>query len=144
MTRLFPCSQNIEKYPSVGFTCVNKTDPRQHIFSRNFAPFWGLPEDPVTGSYHCALAPYWSKQLEGVKSGDEIVGGQGGKRRGDVKCVWLEDEGRVLLRGTAFEGKHHFICINCQWLVDRFDTYMELLSRDRCYEDGVRKTLTYG
>ncbi|KAJ9123109.1 hypothetical protein QFC22_001299 [Naganishia vaughanmartiniae] len=94
---------NIEKYPAVGFTCVNKTDPRQHIHSRAFAPFWGIPEDPVTGSYHCALAPYWSRQLEGIKSGDEIVGGQGGKRQGDIRCVWLEDEGRVLLRGTAFE-----------------------------------------
>ena len=32
--------------------------------SRYFAPSVGVPEDPVTGSIHCALIPYWSKRLE--------------------------------------------------------------------------------
>src|SRR5579871_1510414 len=31
--------------------------------SRYFAPSYGVPEDPVTGSAHCALAPYWAKRL---------------------------------------------------------------------------------
>jgi predicted PhzF superfamily epimerase YddE/YHI9 len=31
--------------------------------SRYFAPAKGIPEDPVTGGAHCALAPYWAKRL---------------------------------------------------------------------------------
>ncbi len=31
--------------------------------SRYFAPSYGIPEDPVTGSIHCALAPYWAERL---------------------------------------------------------------------------------
>jgi predicted PhzF superfamily epimerase YddE/YHI9 len=31
--------------------------------SRYFAPSYGIPEDPVTGSTHCSLAPYWGKRL---------------------------------------------------------------------------------
>jgi predicted PhzF superfamily epimerase YddE/YHI9 len=34
-----------------------------HFISRYFAPWNGIPEDPVTGSAHTVLAPYWSGQL---------------------------------------------------------------------------------
>lgn len=33
------------------------------------------------------------------------MGVQGGKRKGEIRCVWLEDEERVLLRGSAAEGE---------------------------------------
>lgn len=97
--------QKIEKYTLVGFTASCASDSRRHIVSRGFGPLIGVPEDPVTGSYHCALAPYWSRRLEGLEAGDEIAGVQGGKRRGEIRFVWLEKEGRVLLRGNAVEGE---------------------------------------
>jgi PhzF family phenazine biosynthesis protein len=40
------------------------TDASEFDFvSRYFAPYWGIPEDPATGSAHCTLAPYWSGTL---------------------------------------------------------------------------------
>ena len=38
-------------------------DPGIDFVSRYFAPAFGIDEDPVTGSTHCCLAPYWSRQL---------------------------------------------------------------------------------
>jgi PhzF family phenazine biosynthesis protein len=38
-------------------------DPRAAIVSRYFCPAAGIPEDPVTGSAHCALAPHWAPRL---------------------------------------------------------------------------------
>lgn len=63
--------------------------------SRFFAPAAGVDEDPVTGSAHTMLAPYWSRRL-GKK---DLVGRQVSSRGGTVYC---EDEGdRVSLSGTA-------------------------------------------
>lgn len=63
--------------------------------SRFFAPGLGVPEDPVTGSAHCALAPYWSERLGRRR----MRGRQVSRRGGEVLC---EDRGeRVILGGTA-------------------------------------------
>lgn len=63
--------------------------------SRFFAPKYGIPEDPVTGSAHCALAPYWAERLgKTVLQARQIS-----KRGGDVGCE-IKSE-RVLLRGSA-------------------------------------------
>jgi PhzF family phenazine biosynthesis protein len=63
--------------------------------SRFFAPSKGVNEDPVTGSLHCRLAPYWSEQL-GKK---EFRAYQASARGGELH-VRLEDE-RVRLGGQA-------------------------------------------
>ncbi len=63
--------------------------------SRFFAPALGVPEDPVTGSAHCALAVYWSEEL----GRNELVGYQASRRGGVVRCVVEGD--RVLLSGKA-------------------------------------------
>ncbi len=63
--------------------------------SRYFAPQCGIPEDPVTGSAHTTLAPYWSKRLGKTK----MTARQLSKRRGDLVC---ETRGaRVLIGGTC-------------------------------------------
>lgn len=69
---------------------------KAHDFvSRFFAPKYGIPEDPVTGSAHCKLAPYWAERL-----GKTVLQArQVSKRGGDVHC---EMKGtRVLLSGQA-------------------------------------------
>jgi PhzF family phenazine biosynthesis protein len=63
--------------------------------SRFFAPQSGVAEDPVTGSSHCCLAPYWARRL----GKDELVGYQASERGGTVR-VRL-DGNRVILGGQA-------------------------------------------
>jgi PhzF family phenazine biosynthesis protein len=63
--------------------------------SRYFAPRVGVPEDPVTGSVHCALIPYWAKRLGKTK----LHARQLSQRGGELFC---EDRGeRVGIGGTA-------------------------------------------
>lgn len=63
--------------------------------SRFFAPQSGVNEDPVTGSSHCCLGPYWSRRL----GKDELVGYQASARGGTVR-VRVEGK-RVVLGGQA-------------------------------------------
>jgi predicted PhzF superfamily epimerase YddE/YHI9 len=63
--------------------------------SRFFAPRAGVDEDPVTGSAHCCLAPYWGTKLEKK----ELVGWQASARGGEVRMKWNGD--RVVLSGQA-------------------------------------------
>ncbi|WP_371782429.1 PhzF family phenazine biosynthesis protein [Streptosporangium subroseum] len=72
--------------------------------SRFFAPRVGVPEDPVTGSAHCALAPYWSGKL----GSDALVGAQLSERGGVVRTTMRGD--RVELAGhavTVLSGELH-------------------------------------
>jgi PhzF family phenazine biosynthesis protein len=63
--------------------------------SRFFAPRVGVDEDPVTGSAHCALAPFWSARLDR----EELVGYQVSPRGGRVRTRIAGD--RVMLGGQA-------------------------------------------
>ncbi|AUG81430.1 Oxidoreductase [Kitasatospora sp. MMS16-BH015] len=63
--------------------------------SRFFGPACGIPEDPVTGSAHTALAPYWAERLGRT----ELTGYQASPRGGSVRCELNAD--RVLLSGRA-------------------------------------------
>jgi predicted PhzF superfamily epimerase YddE/YHI9 len=72
--------------------------------SRFFAPTKGIPEDPVTGSAHCTLIPFWAKRLGKAKLSARQVSARGG----DLTC---EDRGeRVSIAGRAvlyLEGAIH-------------------------------------
>ena len=70
-------------------------DARYDFVSRYFAPGFGIDEDPVTGSAHCCLAPYW-----GGKLGKTELTGYQASSRGGVVGVGLR-AGRVALRGRA-------------------------------------------
>jgi predicted PhzF superfamily epimerase YddE/YHI9 len=70
-------------------------DPKYDFVSRFFAPGAGIPEDPVTGSSHCGLAPFWASRL-GKK---ELVGYQASERGGTVRVRLKGD--RVHLGGQA-------------------------------------------
>jgi PhzF family phenazine biosynthesis protein len=63
--------------------------------SRFFAPKSGIDEDPVTGSAHCELTPYWSKRLGKTMLSAQQVSARGGE-------LFCEDQGeRVLISGRA-------------------------------------------
>jgi len=70
-------------------------DSGYHFVSRYFAPAGGIPEDPVTGSAHTALAPYWSQRL----GRDGLTGLQASDRTGLVHTAVHGD--RVHLTGHA-------------------------------------------
>jgi PhzF family phenazine biosynthesis protein len=63
--------------------------------SRFFVPSLGIPEDPVTGSAHCTLVPYWSKRLGKASLFARQVSARGGE-------LWCEDRGeRVKVAGRC-------------------------------------------
>jgi predicted PhzF superfamily epimerase YddE/YHI9 len=76
--------------------------PGADFVSRMFAPAAGIPEDPVTGSAHCTLGPYWFGRLGRT----ELTGYQASPRGGTVGVRGVAD--RILLTGhavTVFSGE---------------------------------------
>jgi predicted PhzF superfamily epimerase YddE/YHI9 len=75
---------------------TSKGDGAPYDFvSRFFAPYFGVPEDPVTGSAHCALTPFWANRL-GKKT---LLARQASARGGDLICT---DAGaRTILEGPC-------------------------------------------
>jgi len=65
------------------------------MVSRFFAPHYGVPEDPVTGSAHCALTPFWAKRL-GKKT---LKARQASARGGDLLCT--DDGARTIIQGDC-------------------------------------------
>lgn len=70
-------------------------DPRFDFLSRFFAPRVGVDEDPVTGSAHCCLGPYWGGRL-----GKTVMTAFQASSRGGIVHVRLVDQ-RVVLGGNA-------------------------------------------
>ncbi len=87
------------------FSALSKVDARGIVVtapggkvdfvSRFFGPQVGINEDPVTGSAHTSLTPYWANVL----NKKELVAKQVSKRGGDLKCELMED--RVRISGSA-------------------------------------------
>jgi PhzF family phenazine biosynthesis protein len=76
-------------------TIVTAPGDDTDIISRAFAPGAGIDEDPVTGSAHAVLAPYWAARL----GRDRFTAFQASARGGYVDCMLAGD--RVVLRGTC-------------------------------------------
>jgi PhzF family phenazine biosynthesis protein len=73
------------------------------VVSRVFVPAWGVDEDPVTGSAHAALAPFWAERL----GRDSFTAFQASSRGGRVECRLAGD--RAILGGrcvTVIEGRY--------------------------------------
>jgi PhzF family phenazine biosynthesis protein len=90
---------NIDAIAALDVFAVIVTAPGREadFVSRFFAPRAGVPEDPVTGSAHCTLIPYWSARLRKKK----LRAFQLSKRGGEVLC---EDCGsRVVIGGQAVQ-----------------------------------------
>lgn len=74
---------------------VTAPSERADFVSRFFAPRYGIPEDPVTGSAHCTLVPYWAARLGKRQLHARQISARGGE-------LFCEDQGeRVLLAGFA-------------------------------------------
>ncbi|GJK88793.1 hypothetical protein TUM17567_50880 [Citrobacter amalonaticus] len=75
--------------------CVSAADEEYDFVSRFFCPGESVAEDPVTGSAHSMLIPYWGEKLGKT----EMQARQGAARGGDLRCQWRGD--RVLIGGQA-------------------------------------------
>jgi PhzF family phenazine biosynthesis protein len=92
---LRPDFRALEKVtPAVCVTAPADLDEYDFV-SRFFAPGFGIDEDPVTGSAHCLLGPYWARRF----GRQELVGYQASKRGGVVRLQMAGE--RVLIRGQA-------------------------------------------
>lgn len=75
--------------------------------SRFFAPGVGVPEDPVTGSAHCTLVPYWASRLD-RDPGAQLHARQISARGGELFCRNLGDRVRIAGRAVLYlEGSIH-------------------------------------
>ncbi|PON65767.1 Phenazine biosynthesis protein [Parasponia andersonii] len=100
VTDLQPDFDAIGKYPGRGTIVTGVAPPESgfDFYSRFFSPQYGINEDPVTGSAHCSLASYWSKELGKC----DFVAYQASPRGGVLNIHLDEQKQRVLLRGKAF------------------------------------------
>lgn len=88
---------NLDALQALPCDAVIVTAPGESVdfVSRFFAPSLGVPEDPVTGSAHCGLTPFWAARL----GRNELTARQVSARGGEL---WLRLEGsRVLISGHA-------------------------------------------
>ena len=97
--KIVPKLNVIEKLPYNGII-VTAPGKKVDFVSRFFAPKLGILEDPVTGSAHCELIPYWSKRL----NKQNMTAKQLSKRGGVIHCSYLGD--RVTIGGEAITYMH--------------------------------------
>ena len=91
---LTPDMQQLKRLPGRGIVVTAKGSDVD-VVSRWFGPKVGVEEDPVTGSAHTSLAPYWAKRL----GKQQLTARQGGARKGALSC---EIEGdRVIIKGRV-------------------------------------------
>lgn len=91
---LTPDFSALDKVTKMGVIVTSKGKHSDFV-SRFFIPSAGINEDPVTGSTHCNLIPYWAEQLQTT----ELHAYQLSKRKGELWCELKGD--RVLMSGKA-------------------------------------------
>ncbi|AWV98681.1 PhzF family phenazine biosynthesis protein [Arcticibacterium luteifluviistationis] len=91
---LVPNFSALKKIKSRGIICT-APGTKADFVSRFFAPAAGIDEDPVTGSAHTSLIPYWAKKL----AKNSLYAEQISKRKGELHCQLIGD--RVLIAGEA-------------------------------------------
>jgi predicted PhzF superfamily epimerase YddE/YHI9 len=78
----------LSRVQGLGVIITARSETTSHdIVSRYFAPYVGVAEDPVTGSAHCCLVPYWSEKL-----GKNIIRARQASRRGGELLGWVDGE----------------------------------------------------
>ncbi len=90
-----PDFEKLKQIPDAFAVIVTAPGEESDFVSRFFAPKAGIPEDPVTGSSHCTLIPYWSEKL----NTSHLHAYQLSQRGGELFCEHLND--RVRISGHA-------------------------------------------
>ncbi len=95
LRQLSPDFAAIARLDRGGVIVTAPGDGQYDFLSRYFAPAKGITEDPVTGSAHCALIPYWAQRLQKT----EFRAFQASRRGGEIVCRLVQD--RVELEGSC-------------------------------------------
>ena len=106
LASLTPNMDALALFDTRGFVVTAAAEGSADFVSRFFGPGVGVPEDPVTGSAHCALGPYWADRL-----GRTRLTGRQVSARGGTVGVDVQPGGRVHLSGhavTVFRGEVAF------------------------------------
>ncbi|WP_223592502.1 PhzF family phenazine biosynthesis protein [Neobacillus bataviensis] len=90
-----PDFAKLEKLPDGLGVCITAKGTEYDFVSRGFFPKLKINEDPVTGSLHCSLLPYWAKRLDKK----EMTAKQVSKRGGTLYCKY--EDTRVKMAGKA-------------------------------------------
>ena len=93
--QLRPDSAAVARLDRRGVIVTGPGDTGYDFVSRYFAPAIGVPEDPVTGSAHCVLTPYWATRLNKT----EFRAFQASRRGGEIGCRLVAE--RVELAGAC-------------------------------------------
>ncbi len=80
------------------YIIVTAPGSESDFVSRFFGPRVGVPEDPVTGSAHCTLVPYWSKRLNKTS----LYAKQVSKRGGDLFCEYFGERVEIVGRAVTY------------------------------------------
>ena len=103
---LAPDSAAVAELPGRGLI-VTASATEVDFVSRFFAPSCGIAEDPVTGSAHCSLTPYWAKRL----NRSDLLARQLSARGGMLRCQLTEE--RVLISGRVIPYLSGVIHLDC-------------------------------
>ena len=101
VANLIPDFDKFKKLNCQGVIVTSAGDAPYDFVSRYFVPSMGIPEDPVTGSSHCSLAPYWQAKL----GKDKMVAYQASTRGGviHVECtaerIYISGQAVTVMRG---------------------------------------------
>ncbi|MCT8345446.1 MULTISPECIES: PhzF family phenazine biosynthesis protein [Photorhabdus] len=97
-----PNFDKLAALPLPGIVITAHGEQQIDFVSRYFAPAKGVPEDPVTGSSHCVLAPFWGDRLNKQR----LYARQLSKRSGDIMCELHGDRIHLLGKATLFSYGH--------------------------------------
>jgi PhzF family phenazine biosynthesis protein len=103
IVKILPSYDDIAKVKARGIIVTAKGDHVDFV-SRFFAPAAGVNEDPVTGSAHTTLIPYWAERL----GKSDLTAIQLSKRKGYLHCKYLDDrveisgQGKLYLTGEIY------------------------------------------
>ncbi len=101
VANLTPDLDKLAKLPYQGVIVTSVGEPPHDFISRYFVPAMGIPEDPVTGSSHCSLAPYWQAKL----GKDKMLAYQASARGGElhIECtperIYISGKAVTVMRG---------------------------------------------
>ena len=100
-----PNFSKLFEYPDAVIVTARSKDPKIDFVSRFLCAYdYTLPEDPVTGSAHCTLVPYWAEKL----GKNSLHAYQASKRGGHLACrlegdrVFMKGQTKLYLKGTIY------------------------------------------